>query len=155
MRRAWRLVKRRYSASAFDGEGARLNGARWSSVGTRAAYASDSKALAVLEVLVHLQTTEVLAAYVFVGVDIPESLIEVLDRSALLAGWTDSPPPVEVQAIGDQWIGLGKAVVLAVPSAVVPDAVNYLLNPAHPRFSELKVSEQEPFVFDHRLLRHK
>lgn len=152
-RHAWRLIKRRYSGAAFDGEGARLNGARWNSVGTRVAYASDSKALAVLEVLVHLQSTGTLSAYDLVGVEIPDALIEVLDRASLPRAWTESPPPVEIQAIGDTWIAANRSAVLAVPSVVVPDAVNYLINPLHPGFAEMTVYPPEPYALDSRLMR--
>lgn len=148
---AWRLVKRRHSSTAFDGEGARLNGARWNSVGTRVAYASDSKALAVLEVLVHLQDSDILSAYDLVGIQIPEALIDVLDESALPSTWTDSPPPLETQAVGDHWIAAGRSVILAVPSAVIPGAANYLINPHHPQFHQLTLWLPEPFSFDTRL----
>lgn len=144
-------MKRRHSSTAFDGEGARLYGARWNSVGTRVAYASDSKALAILEVLVHLQDSDILSAYDLVGVQIPEALIEVFDESALPSTWTNSPPPLETQAVGDRWIEAGQSVGLAVPSAVIPGAVNYLINPHHPQFHQLTLSRPEPFAFDIRL----
>jgi RES domain-containing protein len=59
----WRLVKTRYAAAAFDGEGARVNGGRWNSPGTRVAYASANSALAVLEVLVHMTAGSGLPGY--------------------------------------------------------------------------------------------
>ena len=70
---AWRLVKSRHARAAFDGEGARLYGGRWNSPGTRVAYASDSVALAALEVLAHLQSTAVLQAYSLATIRFPES----------------------------------------------------------------------------------
>ena len=152
MVRAWRLTKRRHSHAAFDGEGARVYGGRWNSVGTRIAYASESRAVALLEVLVHLGSSKVLPAYDFAGIELPSSLIEVLDPGTLPPNWSDSPSPVEVQAIGDAWVSSGRSAVLAVPSTIIPEALNYLINPVHARFSELVVRSPEPFVFDRRLI---
>ncbi len=144
-------MKRRYSHSAFDGEGARRNGARWNSVGTRVAYASDSKALAVLEVLVHVQDSDILSAYSLVGIEIPEALIEVFDQTTLPATWATSPPLTATQTIGDRWIDSGNSVVLAVPSVIIPDSFNYLINPLHHRFTDLTVSQPAAFVIHPRL----
>ena len=116
---AWRLVKTRYAATAFDGEGARLYGARWNSPGTRVAYAADSVSLAILEVLVHLQSSQVLPSYSLLGVEIPDDLIERLDPSVLPRDWKRFPPPASLQAIGDAWVQAGSAAVLRVPSVIV------------------------------------
>ena len=94
--RLWRLVKTKYAESAFDGEGARLHGGRWNSPGTLVAYASDSSALAVLEVLVNLKDDSVLSSYSLVSATIPDELIETLDRRALPTNWNSSPVPPAV-----------------------------------------------------------
>lgn len=149
----WRLVKTRYGAAAFDGEGARLHGARWNSVGTRVAYASGNSALAVLEVLVHLQDVAILPSYSLVAASIPDALVEDLDPSLLPTGWNAWPVPPETQAIGDAWTRSGRSLALRVPSAVVPGGSNFLINPAHPDFARFIVDSVEPFSFDPRLLR--
>src|SRR2546428_5261958 len=79
----WRIAKTRYAATAFDGEGARLNGGRWNSVGLRVGYASETVALATLEVLVGLQKSSVLGSYSTVSAQIDEARIETLPRSVL------------------------------------------------------------------------
>src|SRR5712691_2677020 len=128
MLRAWRLVKTRYSANAFDGEGARLYGARWNSQGVRVAYGSESVALATLEVLAHLSTTSVLGSYSLARIRFPEELIVSLDPASLPASWRTYPPPPEVQAVGDEWVSGARSAVLRVPSVIVPESSNYLLN---------------------------
>ena len=153
MIKAWRLSKKRYATAAFDGEGARLNGGRWSSVGTRVAYASESVALATLEVLVGLQDTTILSSYSLVGVEFPEDLVEVLDRHTLPATWNHHPPSPETQRVGDLWVAQTRSVVLKVPSAVVEAEHNYLVNPLHPQFGTLLVRAPEPFRLDPRLLK--
>ncbi len=150
--RVWRLVKHKHASSAFDGEGARRYGGRWNSVGTRAAYASDSAALAVLEVLVHLEDVRVLPAYSLVTAVIPDGLIEDLDRASLPRDWDAFPVAPQVQAIGDAWRRSARALGLRVPSAVVNPGINVLINPAHDAFAEIVVDPPTPFRFDTRLL---
>jgi len=150
---AWRLVKPRHTAAAFDGEGARLHGGRWNSPGIRVAYASDSIALAALEVLAHLQSTKVLQAYSLVPVRFPEESVEILDAASLPAGWRRFPSPVENQAIGDRWVAERRSLILRVPSVIVPAAANFLINPSHPEFGKVAVGRPERFAFDPRLLR--
>lgn len=152
MIRAWRLVKSGYAASAFDGEGARSYGGRWNRPGTRVAYASDSVALATLEVLAHLQSTALLPSYLLATLQFSDELIEELDLTTLPAHWRRFPAPPELQAIGDRWVKEFRSVVLRVPSAVVPSGYNFLLNPMHPRFAGVIIDSPVPFEFDPRLL---
>jgi len=151
MANAWRIVKTKYKAQAFDGEGARLYGGRWSSAGQRAIYTSGTIALATLEMLVHLPTSAILSSYSLFQVDIPDSLIEVLDPGVLPRDWRKSPAPTKLQTIGDAWLAGGKSVALKVPSAIVPLESNYVINPAHPAFKKLKIGAPLPYPFDPRL----
>ena len=151
--RVWRLVKSKYAASAFDGEGARLYGARWSSVGTSVAYASSDAALAVLEVLVHLERAAILSSYSLIRAVIPDRSIEELDASALPESWRDSPPTFETQRIGDEWVREGRSLALRVPSTIVPGASNFLINPAHRDFARFRVESVERLDLDPRLVR--
>jgi RES domain-containing protein len=152
---AWRLVKTRHAGTAFDGEGARLHGGRWNSPGTRVAYASDTLALATLEVLAHLQSTAVLQSYSAAGIRFPEQLVEVLDERLLPKSWRRFPSPPENQALGDRWIAEGRALVLRVPSALIPSASNFLINSLHPEFSRAVIERPERFNFDPRLIERR
>lgn len=149
----WRLLKTRYAAKAFDGEGARIYGGRWNSTGVAAAYASDSASLAVLEVLVHLRPASVLSSYSLVSASIPDELIESVDEKSLPKGWNAFPIPAEVQAFGDAWLEGRRAVALRLPNVLVPQGSNFLLNPAHPGFESVVVGPALPFSFDSRLTR--
>ena len=149
--RLWRLLKTRYAADAFSGEGARLHGGRWNSPGTRVAYASSDAALAVLEVLVHLEDTSALPSFSLVMASLPDALIETPDESMLPARWRDSPTAPAAQAFGDAWVRSGRSVGLRVPSVLVRGGSNVLLNPAHPKFGQFVVESVEPFELDPRL----
>lgn len=149
---AWRIVKSRFAARAFDGEGARLYGGRWNSVGVRMVYTAGSVSLAVLEMLVHLENTDVLPAYSICAVHFDDAVVTSLDRSKLPANWRDSPSPPELLTMGDAWVASRSSAVLEVPSAVVESESNYLINPDHPDFASLLIEPPGPFTFDPRLL---
>ena len=147
----WRRATSRHAGSAFDGEGARLNGGRWNSVGVRVAYASESRALAALEVMVGLQKSRYLPTYALVSAQLDESALEDLPTAALPASWRNHPPAHESQALGDRWIAEQRSLALRVPSALIDGEFNYLINPAHPDFNRVTISAPAPFVFDARL----
>ena len=149
----WRLVKTRYASTPFDGEGARLYGARWNSPGNRVAYASGNSALAVLEVLVHMTGGGSLPGYSLVSASLPDSLVEVIAPAALPGNWDSSPVPPEVQAVGDAWLASAKSLALQVPSDMVRDSYHILINPEHGDFGRLAIISSESFDFDRRLLR--
>lgn len=152
MRVAWRLTKTRYLGHAFDGEGPRLYGGRWNNPGTRVVYVSESLALAVLEVLVHLQDTSILPAYSTIRVTFDAALVSPINPSSLPKNWRQSPPPPETQAIGDAWIDAAFSAILEVPSAAVESEHNYLMNPAHRDFNLVATEPAVPYEFDSRLL---
>ena len=151
MVRASRIVKTRYSADAFTGEGARLYGGRWNSPGTAIVYTAGSTSLATLELLVHLNTS-VLPRFSICPVDFDDSLVELLDPAALPRDWRQSPPPNSLRVVGDDWISRGSSVVLRVPSAVIEREYNYLINPAHVDFEKLVIGKLEVFTLDPRLI---
>ena len=150
---AWRITKEVHAKSAFSGEGARLFGGRWNSRGTALIYTAQSQSLAVLEMLVHLDSPELLNRYVLFEVTIASSLVEVLDLAKLPRDWKASPVPEEVQAIGDEWVHSRRSAALRVPSTLVPSECTFLLNPAQPDFRKLHIGKPLPFQFDLRFAR--
>ena len=151
--RAWRIIKNRHAASAFRGDGARLAGGRWNSPGVSMVYTAGNPALAMLEMLVHLQAQELLNHYVLFEVSFDERLVTKLAVKDLPKTWRKSPPSTTIQRIGDTWIADRKSAVLRVPSAVLPIEWNYLLNPAHPDFKRITTGPKRPVQFDPRLVK--
>jgi RES domain-containing protein len=149
MGEAWRIVKAKHAATAFDGEGARLYGGRWNSVGVRVVYVSFAKSLAALEILVHLKMPP--SEYVAIPLTFDDALVETFPARTLPAGWNAEPASPVSQRIGDAWVKEGRSVLLALPS-VITGETNYLINPAHPGFGKIKFGKHEPFTFDPRLL---
>ena len=152
---ARRIVKSKYTDRAFTGEAAGLLGGRWNSEGTRVVYIAFSVSLAILEILIHLDTTDLLEAYSLFEVSFDESLVEVLDPATLPNNWRLHPPPYETQVIGDRWITRASSAVLKVPSAIVPTEPNYILNPSHPDLRRIAISGPTPLPLDARLLGHR
>lgn len=149
--RVFRLIRKKYGIE-LSGKGAALSGNRWNSKGTVIIYCSDSRALAMAEVAVHLSLSILPKDYVMVEIDIPSSVsITYLTNAELPVGWNSFPHLLDTQKIGDDFVSARKNCVLKVPSAVVPGDFNYLINPHHPDFAAIKIIGQEDFPFDLRL----
>jgi RES domain-containing protein len=150
---AWRITKQKHAKSALSGEGARIYGGRWNSPGTAMIYTAQSQALAVLEMLIHLDSPELLKRYSLFEVEMDLLYVAELDLSNLPRNWRANPTPAGVRAIGDDWVASRRSVALRVPSALVPAESTFLLNPQHPDFSKLCIGKAVPFQFDPRLAR--
>jgi RES domain-containing protein len=147
---AYRIVKSRWAASAFEGEGARRTGGRWNSVGVPMVYTAESRSLAALEVLVHLEGPA--RGFSIVRCEFEDVLVETVRFEELPLDWRSSPAPAALAAIGDAWRARASSVVLSVPSAVVAGEHNYLLNPRHASFSQVRIGGPEPFPYDDRIV---
>jgi RES domain-containing protein len=137
---AWRLCREPFAD--LTGEGARRYGGRWNSAGRAVVYAASSASLAVLEVRVHLDLPPELLPpdYVLVAIDLGDTEIEQI------AGTPDDP-----QALGDAWLRARRSPVLQVPSSIVAECANFLINPAHPAASGIRIASSRRFAFDRRL----
>ena len=137
----WRICREAHQA--LDGEGARLHGGRWTSERISVVYTSSTLALAALEYLVHVDIEDVPDDLVAMAIEVPDDLPpdwnQVLDHPACAR-------------IGDQWAAKGTVLLLLVPSAVVPEESNVLINPDHPRAGDVRMVSIRPFAFDSRLV---
>jgi len=154
MPEAWRIIKAQHAATAFSGRGAADYGGRWNSRGVAVVYTSQTKSLAVLESLVHLNPP-VAFHYSAFHLEFPETYVETFSLAQLPAGWRTEPPPPSTQHMGDHWVRRSRTAVLAVPSVIIPGETNYLLNPAHADFAKIIICPPEPFAFDPRLVAHR
>jgi RES domain-containing protein len=146
------MTKAKYAATAFDGEGATIEGGRWNSPGLPVVYVAENAALAALEILVHVDPS-ILPAYVRIPCTFREALVTHLDRGQLPPNWQSSPALPELQQIGDAWLRSGVSAILEVPSAVSEIESNYLLNPVHPDFARIEIGTPASFEFDRRVLK--
>ena len=126
---AYRIFKSKHAARWQDGEGAFRYGGRWNTPGTRLLYTSSALSLAALEMLVNLNAEDLLLAYSFARVEFESDIILPVEKFPILPkNWADSPPPNKIQAIGDEWAASLGSVVLRVPSAVLPNESNFVIN---------------------------
>ena len=128
-------------------------GGRWSSPGVAVVYVASSRALAVLEMAVHLDRSRLLASFVLISCEFDERLVTAVDPAELPPCWRRDPAPPELARIGDLWVRQGQSAVLDVPSAIIEEERNFLLNPRHPRFSKIRIGRPESFEFDPRLIK--
>ncbi|MEN9231485.1 MAG: RES domain-containing protein [Thermostichus sp. DG02_5_bins_236] len=150
----WRIVKNRHAAAAFDGEGARRFGGRWNSVGTPMVYCSTTLSLAALEILVHMEVMDLGISRVSIQVDVPTDIpLPQVKLQDLPSHWRSIPAPLELAFLGDQWVQREESLLLAVPSAIIPQENNILLNPRHSNFHRLIFRDPEPFLLDPCLLK--
>ena len=147
----WRISNYR----DLSGEGGRFASARWHTEGTRILYLAESPAVAMLEALVHME---------YEVEDFPDdfTLLKIVAPDGLSVSFLDpSEKPnwrevIEItRKMGDAWLAAGESSLARVPSAVVPHAWNYLLNPEHPEARLVSIEEQSRERLDPRLLRKR
>lgn len=145
----WRVCKARYAP--FDGSGAMVHGARWSSPGAPVIYGADTFAGALLEILVHaLRPRTLPGPHHAVRIEVPEHLVEELVADAL-PGW-DEPQSPAALAFGDRWLAERRSPALLVPALPSrPIGRNLLVNPAHPQIGAVVVSAPFAVPWDERL----
>ncbi|WP_406844049.1 RES family NAD+ phosphorylase [Flavobacterium soyae] len=149
----FRIEREKYLAATLKGIGASMSeGYRWNSLNTRMVYTAESRALATLEVSVHLDLSEDLPVDRFyVEIEIPDEItIQEVHLEDLPEGWDSKPPILITQTIGDDFIDYNEAAVLKVPSSIVPQEFNYLINPQHKDASKIKVLSTARMAFDSR-----
>lgn len=148
---AWRIAKRRHALDR-TGAGSAIAGGRWNSANVHAIYAGLTPEMAAMEKLVH--TGRILPLdLVVVRIELPDDkgLYEKPGLNELPKGWNDSPPPPATADYGDAFLAKGERLGLIVPSAVIPEAQNIVINPIHPRMVDVKMETIRDFTFDPRL----
>ena len=150
--RVWRICRESFAADPLSGRGGLVTSGRWHSKGRRVTYATGALSLAALEVLVHTDKSMLPADLVRLEIDVPDKLkLTRIDVKSLPRDWRMYPAPAELQRLGDDWLSTGPTAVLQVPSAVIPEEFNFLLNPAQTDAPKIRVVSKESFAFDSRL----
>lgn len=150
--KAWRIEKQKHLSTAKAGEGAKLVGGRWNSEGLALIYASENLSLAVLEIMVHAphpgaRRVERACS----AISVADALIEEVLLKRLPKDFGPHTRQDVTKTIGDEWLTAGRSAALLVPSAIVPQERNLLLNPAHPKFADCIWSGFESIKLDARL----
>ncbi|MBI4689587.1 MAG: RES domain-containing protein [Nitrospirae bacterium] len=148
----WRIAKKRYAATAFDGEGSKRKGGRWTPKGFPAVYTAQTESLAALEQFVQLGDEGQNIQFVCFKVEVPDNVrIKEIDIGSLPNRWKETPAPGALKAYGADWLTVGKTAVLKVPSSLIFSECNFILNPLHPDFKKIKISAPREFCYDPRM----
>jgi RES domain-containing protein len=152
--RVWRIASAAHAA--FDGEGARRYGSRWTPRGLPAVFTSATLSLAALERFVNTDPDLQPMGLVAMGVDIEANIpIQTVAVDDLPPDWRTYPAPPGLAVVGERWLRESKSAVLSVPSVLVPNERNFILNPEHRDFARLRIHASEPFAFDPRMWKAK
>ncbi|QAU24821.1 RES domain-containing protein [Dyella sp. M7H15-1] len=153
---AWRIGTDTpdYTAEDKSGTGAKMSGGRWNRPGNHMLYTATSVALACLETLVHLKVGSLPLNRYLVRLDIPNpvwSAAEHVDPSNLaMVGWDAEPAGAVSLNTGDAWLAANSSAILRVPSVIVPEECNVLINPKHPDATSISAIKLRKFVYDRR-----
>lgn len=149
----FRLCRKQY-ADDLSGKGSEMSGGRWNSKGIAALYTSCSRALCTVEIVVHIPAGIIPKDYEMVAIEFPDdAVVKIIQPKDLPNTWNNNPITTHTQRIGNAFLSEQKALVLKVPSAIVKDEWNYIINPRHKDFHKIKIVNTEPFAFDTRLFK--
>jgi RES domain-containing protein len=148
----FRLSKSKYSGD-LTGKGAEKSGGRWNSKGIPMIYTTASRALCTAEIAVHTPLGYVPDDYKIITIEIPDNSVQEFNIQDLPANWRSFPHTDSTQKIGNKFIDEGKYLAMKVPSALVQEEYNYLLNTGHRDFNRVKILSTDPFNFDKRLFK--
>lgn len=152
MSRIYRILRRAYARTPFDGEGAYRYGGRWSSPGTRLSYTSEHQSLAMLEYFVHLDKDDPPGDLVLAIAEVPDDLArQHADVRDMPANWRESAAPPALAELGGEFAQRGEHCVLIVPSVLAPAEDNWLINPQHPDYKRIEIHEVGPLNYDPRM----
>jgi RES domain-containing protein len=144
----YRLTTRTH-ATKLDGKGAELFGGRWNSKGNPVVYAAEFRSLAVLEYRVNNPLP--VQGLTMVTIQIPDDSIQQIQLKSLPNHWQRYSYQSPTVLIGDNFLKAKEALCLWVPSVVVPQERNILINPLHPKIIEVKLLDEQPFLIDQKM----
>lgn len=152
----WRIAKhtKDFRADDLSGAGAASAGGRWNGVGVPAVYAGSTIALCTLETLAHLGDDIACRNRFLVAIGIPLSLWEareVVMPQELPVTWVSEPAGMDTINFGNEWLKRCGALVLMVPSVIVHEEFNVLINPRHKDADKLQSRVIRPYIYDPRL----
>ena len=157
-RTVWRIATdtAAYEAHDLSGAGAKATGGRWNEAGTSIVYTSETRALACLETVVHLNAGGLPLNRYLVEVTIPDDVwakVRAETPRTLPFGWETQPAGLASIQFGTAWVRSGSSALLVVPSVIVQEESNVLINPAHADSARISAVKIRKWLYDPRLTR--
>jgi RES domain-containing protein len=138
-------------ARQLNGEGARLFGGRWNMKGDACIYTSATRSLCILEYAANVSLGELPPDLSITVYTIPDKTCRLFTQNDLPEDWENVPAPLATKQFGSAQLADADCACFGVPSVVVPDEMNYILNPAAREFEKVKIDSIEIFTFDQRI----
>lgn len=136
----------------LTGKGSKIAGGRWNSKGHAVIYSSENRSLAILELLSHFTDYIIPDDLVLLTILLPSDLnIKEIKPAMLPKNWKMYPAPIRLAEIGDEWLDRNDTLILKVPSVIIVNEYNYLINPSHKDIVKVKIARKEKFIVDERL----
>jgi RES domain-containing protein len=155
IRSLWRIATDTptYTADDMTGIGAKIAGGRWNKEGVAMVYTSSNMSLACLETVVHLNAGGLPLNRYLVKIEVPEDVwaASEIAKPADHVGWDAEPAGMVSIDFGTDWVNSNRSVLLRVPSVIVPEEQNVLINPAHPDAVKIKAKKIRKWLYDPRL----
>lgn len=154
----WRIAQDApdYGADELSGKGAEQVGGRWNHGGTAMLYCSSTIALACLETVVHLVGSDPLPFNRYlIRIVLPATAWRdrTIFRPREHVGWDSTPPGIVSLRWGNDWAGSARSLIAEIPSVVVPEESNFLINPRHRDAKQLQARRIRRWTYDPRLER--
>lgn len=144
----FRIVLAKYSGALY----ASGRAARWNPNDVKMIYTASSRSLACLENVVHRDKIGLSMAFNLMVIECPDQIkIKTIPIEVLPENWADFDQMIKTQHIGANWIAKNETAILQVPSSVVKEEVNFLINPLHKEFELIRIVKPQPFLFDGRI----
>lgn len=147
----YRIAKQQYIQD-LTGTGAKLFGGRWNHKGISILYTAETRSLATLELLVHTSPSLIPNDLNIIEIQAPESIIQINIKD-LPKDWSTYPAPLTLADIGSKWANENKSLLLRVPSSIIKEEFNVLINPLHQDFKLVSINSIDKFNFDKRLFK--
>ena len=148
----YRLARKAFKDD-LKGIGAEKFGGRWNNIGVPLLYTCQHRSLAVLEVAAHMQLTQMPIDFYMIEIEIPDNDITIVSEHQLPYKWMENPHNSLTQNFGDDFVRANKFMAMRVPSAIVKQEFNLLINPNYIKANIIEIVKSYPFVLDGRLLR--
>lgn len=149
----WRITTKKWALDKLC-DGARLNGGRWNPIGYPVMYAGTTIEICALEKFVHLAGSTH-PPLVLVSVEVPDNAVLFIQPplAGLPKDWSDLPAPASTQEFGRQWLESASQLVMLMPSAIIPESLNAVINPLHPAYQDVTLEIVREFTFDARMFK--
>lgn len=152
----WRIARHTTLGNPTDmsGEAAKDNGGRWNSIGSAVVYSSTTIALAALETLTRFSNADTARNSFLVRVEVPYEIWrkrKTTPAASLPVTWLSIPAAPTSIDFGDAWLAARSEAIMLVPSVIIPEEFNVMINPRHPEAGRITASVQRPFLYDPRL----